>query len=116
MITEAEVVTTINSMKSTTPGTDGIPAAILQLLLKEMISALTMLFNHCLEGGDLPALWREAAVTLIYKDGDMACPGNYCLIALLQVQYKVYTSILAARLSKAFDKEILDIHQNGFCP
>jgi exonuclease III len=115
-ITLTDVNQAIHHMRSTAPGTDHITTAMLRLLPAPAQAGLVQVFNCCLKDQDIPASWREAAITLIHKDGDRADPGNYRPISLLQVQYKVYTNILTQRLYKAVNKDILSIHQNGFRP
>lgn len=115
-VTEADVADMIGEFKDTTPGTDRITARILKELPPFYISCLTQVFNHCLEGGELPEEWKEAAITLLPKEGDLGDPGNYQPIALLQVEYKVFMAILTRRLYKAFDHNILSSLQSGFWP
>jgi hypothetical protein len=65
---------------------------------------------------DLPPLWREASITLIPKEGSLMLPSNYHPISLLQVSYKLYTSIITSRLTVLANKYILSPHQMGFRP
>jgi hypothetical protein len=89
-------------------------------MLKELppfyIQRLTVIFNHCLEGGDLLEEWKEVAITLLPKEGDQSDPSNYWPIVLLQVEYKIFMSILTKRLYKAFNNGIISNLQNGFWP
>jgi len=97
-ITEAEVAETIHGFKDTTPGTDHITAGILK---------------------ELPAFYvkcKEAAITLLPKEGDQGDPSVYRSIALLQVEDKMFTSILIKRLYLAFNNGILSNLQCGFRP
>jgi hypothetical protein len=77
-ITLSEVYNAIQCMCSTAPGTDRITIAMLQLLPAQAI------FNQCLEGQHILLTWKEATITLLYKDSDQADPGNYWPISLLQ--------------------------------
>ena len=63
------------------------PDLISPRLLKEGASViskpLTMIFNHSLQQGYLPARWKEANVTPIYKKEDRSSPSNHRPISLL---------------------------------
>ena len=87
---------------------------MLKVLPNEHIEILTHIFNKCLNGDQIPDSWKEAAITLIYKDGDKAHPGNYRPITLPQVRYMLYTNILTTRLYEAFNKTTLSKLQHGF--
>jgi hypothetical protein len=64
----------------------------------------------------LLAEWKEVAITLLPKEGDQGNPSVYRPIALLQVEYKIFTSILTKRLYSAFNNGILSNLQCGFHP
>jgi hypothetical protein len=78
----------------------------------------TNLFNACLEGGRLPDLWRCTEIFLIYKGkGDVADPGSYRGIALMESCLKVYEKLLYNRLSSwAHSRGLIPDCQFGFRP
>lgn len=54
-IREPEAKHAVNRPKNSTPGKDGIPSSILKKLWPLLGSAITILYNHCLEvAGTLP--------------------------------------------------------------
>jgi hypothetical protein len=57
-------------MGNTAPGMDKILAAILKMLPFVYVKGVVGIFNLCLQGHQIPEEWREAAVTLLYKEGD----------------------------------------------
>lgn len=76
-------------------GSDGIDALIIKALPTEthdrLRESMSYLITHQLP---LPALWCQASITLLPKDGSAMNLLNYRPISLLQVMYKLYTSII----------------------
>lgn len=64
-------------------------------------------FNWILKGGVVPPSWRKAIISVIPKEGKDC--GNYRPISVLNVDYKLFTSILARRLD-----EFIHPDQTGF--
>lgn len=66
--------------------------------------------------GKVPPSWREAMISLTHKE-NMGSKEvkNYRLVLLLNVDYKIYATVLASRLKKIL---VQIIHQNqaGFLP
>ncbi len=96
-----EFDTALAQLAQGSPGDNSIDANILQALpdavLQQLCTSMSNLMVHQLP---LPDSWKSASITLLPKDGSGADPMNYRPISLLQVQYKLYTSIITARLSK----------------
>jgi len=65
--------------------------------------------NVCWIYGDIPEEWRTAIVIPIHKKGDRNNPDNYRGIGLLNNEYKIYSKIIAKRLTA-----IAEVLQNGF--
>lgn len=89
-----------NQKNGKTPGPDGILAEfyhkfndIISEKLKDFLSAI-------LDGSQLSESWRHSTTMLIPKEGkekdDIA---NYCPTALLNVDYKIFATIIANCLS-----------------
>uniref|UniRef100_A0A2D4JTZ4 Uncharacterized protein n=1 Tax=Micrurus paraensis TaxID=1970185 RepID=A0A2D4JTZ4_9SAUR len=74
------------------------------------------IYNNVLLRANLPKTWADANITLIPKeDSDLQQIKNYRPILLLNVQYKIYASIVAERL-KRFLNDFIHPDQNGFLP
>lgn len=116
-ITEEEIVKALAQMKNNKAvGIDGIVAEILKTLDSEITPHLKSLFNLIWEREELPHDFGDAITVNIYKNkGDAADCGSYRGISLLAVTGKVFTRIMANRLTPYSDR-ILPRTQSGFRP
>ena len=110
-------------------GLDGIPYELWKALLavhKKMknsdkayfncLELLTIVFNDIEEHGFMEgSTFAEGWMCPIYKKKDRREIGNYRPITLLNTDYKIYTKILAIRLSRVVPS-IVHINQAGFIP
>jgi hypothetical protein len=114
-LTADELARSIKSMNGNkSPGPDGWPAAFFQVAPDIFAQILLLVFNYQLDKhGIMLPHQRRSAVALLYKAGDRADPGNFRPIALMAVEVKVLSRVLAYRLSRVVAK-IVDISQAGF--
>ena len=118
-IREPEAKRAVNRPKNSTPGLDGIPSSILKKSWPLLGSAITSLYNHCLEAGWHPTPFRQATLVAIPKPGkrDRSSPRSYRLIALLSVLGKGLERLLAQRMAwVAIKHKILHPQQVGALP
>ena len=98
-LTKLEMEEAIKRMRGhSSPGMDGLPAAFYQLAPSVFGECLQIVFEHQLRRGSLLRSQRSSAITLLYKKGSRADPGNYRPIALICVDVKVLSKVLAYRL------------------
>ena len=69
--------------------------------------------NVCWICGDIPEKWRKAIVITIHNKGDRNNADNYRGISLLNTGYKIYSKIIAKRLTAIAEVLLLE-EQNGF--
>ena len=62
------------------------------------------MLNVAFLGAGIPDPLRHTVVSLLFKGGDRADCANYRPIALSNVIYKIYASMIDARLTEALDK------------
>uniref|UniRef100_A0A803U0T4 Reverse transcriptase domain-containing protein n=1 Tax=Anolis carolinensis TaxID=28377 RepID=A0A803U0T4_ANOCA len=96
-ITTFEIDNAINKLKSNkAPGPDGF-TAIFHKTFKEELGPLEVM-NQALTNKQIPESWKEANIILIHKEhSDPTEIRNYRPISLLNIDYKIFTSILANR-------------------
>ena len=96
-------------------GFDSIPSEILQC--KNVDTVMCDLFIKCFNTGNIPSIWRQGIITPLPKPGSTNYnkPQFYRGITLACTMYKIYCSILNARLTTWVEElEILQDEQNGF--
>ena len=97
-------------------GDDGIPAEFWQVCLERDI-LMEWLLNFCNKiwtSEVIPTDWHRAKVACLFKKGDPACPDNYRPISLLQIGYKIFSSMLLYRLKCAGVEQKIWQTQFGF--
>lgn len=114
LITIEELEFTIEELKSRkSPGQDGINNELFKYAPKSFLHKFLNLINVCWICGDIPQEWRTAIVIPIHKKGDRTTPDNYRGISLLNTGYKIYSKIIAKRLTAISETLMLE-EQNGF--
>ena len=99
---------------SKSPGPDGLPAEYYKTFEETLIPHFKKLIEDIQTKGEIPDSWKEAHISLIHKEGtDKRLVKNYRPISLLNVDYKIFTTILATRL-KGILETIIHKDQTGF--
>lgn len=115
-ITYFEVKTATKNLKNNkSPGLDKIPNEILKNLPESCLIRLTSLLNSFLNDEDIPKSLKQIELIPLPKKGDLQDPSNYRGIALCNAISKVYTQILANRLTTWVESfNIIPESQAGF--
>ena len=97
-------------------GDDNIPAEFWQVCLdSQQLSDYMLRFcNDIWMSAHVPKDWHRSRVACLFKKGDPACPDNYRPISLLQVCYRLFSSMILKRLKLAGVEEKLWHTQYGF--
>ena len=106
----------IHNMKTNTAsGDDGIPPGVYKSFNEQLITLLTMLFNHVLNTREYPSSWSTGIMCPIHKSGPTSDPTNYRGITLLNCMGKIFNAVLKNRLTEWAERtEILRESQFGF--
>ena len=112
-ITTEQVQEAIKKSKNSKAlGPDKISAVMLKHVGPHGISYLTNIFNHSLNQGIIPALWKTGRIIPILKPGKPSDQGkSYRPISLLSPLAKTLESILLPIITKAIP---FASHQHGF--
>lgn len=98
------------------PGPDRIPAEWYKAYLDMLSPRLLQLYGECFEAGSLLPSFYEAHVVLLPKpDKDPLYRSSYRPIALLNMDLKILTKMVANRLMKILD-HLISPDQTGFKP
>uniref|UniRef100_A0A803TP05 Reverse transcriptase domain-containing protein n=1 Tax=Anolis carolinensis TaxID=28377 RepID=A0A803TP05_ANOCA len=98
------------------PGPDGLTTTYYKIFQDILKIPLQKVMNRILEGARVPQTWENANIVLIpKKNTENSKVANYRPISLLNVDYKLFTSILADRFKNVLAKRIHE-DQCGFLP
>lgn len=96
------------------PGPDGITANFYKHSWEEIKILLFQAINECIIQKELMTTMKQGIIKLIPKPGkDKRILSNLRPISLLNMNYKIFTTVLAARLEEGISK-IISTTQSGF--
>ena len=96
-------------------GPDGISPRVLKELAEELAPILTVIFQSSISTGQVPADWKDAFVTPIFKKGEHYDPANYRPVSLTSVPCKLLEHIVVSALMNHLEENnILSPQQHGF--
>ena len=94
---------------------DAIPPWFLKENTHEISKILSNIYQHSINTGTIPSMWKEANVCAIHKKGKKSDPANYRPISLTCVASKVLEHIVHSQVMKHLAKhEVLTDYQHGF--
>jgi ribonuclease HI len=100
---------------SSSPGLDGVGYDVFKRFRLQLLPLLHAAYQCCWRHRRVPATWKVGLVRLLHKKGDRAEPNNWRPICLQQAIYKVYSGLLARRLSRWLEaNERFTTAQKGF--
>ena len=114
-ISDVEISQALNEIKKQkSPGSDGIPIEFYCTFQNELKDILLEVFNYSYECRQLPLSMRRGLLTLIpKKNKDPIEIKNNRPLTMLNVDYKNYARILAARMENVI-QDLIGAQQTGF--
>lgn len=114
--TASEVKTKLQKCSNSAPGRDRLTYSHLKGIDPDC-RAMTHIFNICLKAKKIPAAWKISMTIFIPKEGDPKAAENWRPISLSCTLYKLFTRLIANRLSRWLENNSLFCHQQkGFRP
>jgi hypothetical protein len=89
--------------KYTSPGSDEIPAEVIQAGGEILLSVIHKLINSVWNKEELHDRWQESIILSTHRKGDKADCNNYRGISLLSTSYKMLSNILLSTLNPYTD-------------
>lgn len=109
-----EIQTAIQKLKSgKSPGKDNLSAEFFRAGGTQMIQTMHRLILMIWNKEEIPKEWNSSVICPIHKKGDKMKCENHRGISLLNVAYKIFTSVLRAKI-EPFAENILGEYQAGF--
>ena len=111
-----DVIKKIKNLKTEgAAGPDGFGPRVLQELQREIAPALAAIFTKSMEEGVVPADWRDANVTPIFKKGAKSTPSNYRPVSLTSVSCRVMESLIRDAITTHLTaNKLIKNSQHGF--
>jgi hypothetical protein len=89
--------------KYKSPGSDQIPAELIQAGCEILRSSIHKLINSVRNKEELPDQWKESIILLVHKKGDKTDCNNYRGISLLSTSYNILLNNFLSRLNPYID-------------
>ena len=103
----------LNTSKS--PGLDDIHAKMLFELRDYVFRPLGIIYRETLERGEIPADWKDAGITPLYKKGKRSDAQNYRPVSLTSIPCKILETIVKEEMLLHLDKfSLIKESQHGF--
>ena len=118
-ITSEDILQAIKSTKiNSAPGPDSVPAILLHKCADTLLHPLKIIMTKSLENSDIPASWKEANITPIYKGkGDKSDASQYRPISLTSQIIKLLERIIRLYIIHYLESNnLLPESQHGFRP
>ena len=100
--TEQDIETEIKNLAlKKAHGNDGIPGEAYRATREWATKPITKIMNLIKNGNPIPEKWTEGTIVYIYKEkGDAGECENYRPICLAQIIYKIWSGLIARKLTK----------------
>jgi len=116
VITRGVVLSKLEGLKvDKSPGPVGMYPRVLKEMAQVIVDALVVIYQNSLDSGQVPADWKTANVTPLFKKGCRQKAGNYRPVSLTSVVGKMLEAIIKEELVRHLDeKGSIRQTQHGF--
>ena len=114
--TDEDIIDKLKKLNPTkSPGPDGLRPRVLKETANVIGQPLVYIFTKSMKEGRVPDDWKNGHVTAIFTKGKKTTPGNYRLVSLASILYKLMESIIRDKLMEFVDeRDLLSEDQHGF--
>ena len=113
-VTPEEINLTFARLKvGSSPGADGFTTEWYKGRRDKLMPTLLMVYNWVLGKREMPPSWREAIISLIPKEGKDRLECDNLRPSVINMDYRVFTSITARRLERCLP-HLIHLNQTGF--
>ena len=108
-----KLLSNLNASKAA--GSDQLSGKLLKATACESAQILQMIFQRSLDTGELPADWKKALITPVFKKASRSDPANYRPVSLTCICCKLLEHIVNRHILNHLDEhKILADSQHGF--
>ena len=106
----------MSNQKSSLPaGPDGLPPLFYKKMASCLAGPCSKIYDAIFKCGNIPAIWKTAFVTPVFKKGKTSLAENYRPISLTCVACKLFESVIKSEMvSFLKDHSLLNSAQHGF--
>uniref|UniRef100_A0ABD2XBU0 Reverse transcriptase domain-containing protein n=1 Tax=Trichogramma kaykai TaxID=54128 RepID=A0ABD2XBU0_9HYME len=116
-VTSLNVQVAMQNCKSSSCGSDGIPATVMRLASQTISDIFTKLTNVSFETGVFPSAWKLSSIVPLSKKPSPTTPSDTRPISLLPELSKVLERLAHTQLTEHLSEhDLLDTHQHDFKP
>jgi hypothetical protein len=115
-VSKQDILNAIQRMKKSVSRTpDSLPSFYIHKTASQLVKPLYIIFNHSINTGSIPELWKKAIVIPIYKKGKRNLATNYRPISLTSVICRLLERIIHTRIHQhLLENHIISPAQHGF--
>ena len=116
IFTTEKVVKKIDKLKlKSAPGPEGITPKILKTFSEQISLPLSIIFQKSYDSGEVPADWKKANVTPIFKKGKKSLASNHRPVSLTPIPCKIMESIIKDDVTEYLEtNSLINDTQHGF--
>lgn len=82
----------------------GLVIEVLQHGSEDLFHTIAVMFTGCVRGqAEVPAIWKQSCIPVLFKKGDATQPDNYRPITLLRMLCKLFARVLNSRIKLFLD-------------
>jgi Reverse transcriptase (RNA-dependent DNA polymerase) len=112
---DLEVFNAMNQIKSNAIGMEEIPIKFVRLILPQILSHITHIFNTILTSSCFPATWKISKILLLAKKSNPSALSDYRPISILPALSKALEVIMKRQITQYVDTNgLLNKFQSGY--